>query len=114
MRRRHTGAGPAARISVFAIASVLLLSLLAIVPAGVVASGTQFGPYQVTPIGSEPEAVAIGDVTSDGIADIVLTTGSTTTPPPISGCSCSRARRTARSAPRSGMRPLGPTRSGPR
>ena len=75
MRRRHTGAGPAARISVFAIASVLLLSLLAIVPAGVVASGTQFGPYQVTPVGSEPEAVAIGDVTSDGIADIVLTTG---------------------------------------
>ena len=64
----------------FAIASVTLLSLLAIVPAGVIASGTQFGPYQVTSVGSEPEAVAIGDVTSDGIADIVLTTGYAGTP----------------------------------
>ena len=53
----------------------MLLSLLAIVPAGVLASGTQFGPYQVTAVGSEAEAVAIGDVTSDGIADVVLTTG---------------------------------------
>ena len=58
----------------------LLLSLLAIVPAAVIASGTQFGPYRVTPVGSEPEAVAIGDVTSDGIADIVLTTGYANTP----------------------------------
>ena len=53
----------------------MLLTVLAIVPAGVLASGTQFGPYQVTAVGSEAEAVAIGDVTSDGIADIVLTTG---------------------------------------
>ncbi len=64
----------------FAVASVTLLSLLAIVPAGVIASGTQFGPYRVTSVGSEPEAVAIGDVTSDGIADIVLTTGYAGTP----------------------------------
>ena len=64
-----------ARISVLAIAAAVLLSVLAIVPAGVLASGTQFGPYQVTAVGSEAEAVAIGDVTSDGIADVVVTTG---------------------------------------
>ena len=44
------------------------------------ASGTQFGPYQVTAVGSEAEAVAIGDVTSDGLADVVLTTGYANTP----------------------------------
>ena len=75
MRRGRDGAGITARVSVLAIASVTLLSLLAIVPAGVIASGSQFGPYRVSPVGSEPEAVAIGDVTGDGIADIVLTTG---------------------------------------
>ena len=80
MRRRRDGSGLTARVSVFAVASVTLLSLLAIVPAGVIASGTQFGPYQVTSVGSDPEAVAIGDVTSDGIADIVLTTGYAGTP----------------------------------
>ena len=63
-----------------AIATAMLLSLLAIVPAGVLASGTQFGPYQVTAVGSEAEAVAIGDVTSDGLADVVLTTGYANTP----------------------------------
>ena len=81
MRREpRNGAGLTARISVLAIAAAMLLSLLAIVPAGVLASGTQFGPYQVTPVGSEAEAVAIGDVTSDGIADVVLTTGYANTP----------------------------------
>ena len=81
MRREpRNGAGLTARISVLAIAAAMLLSVLAIVPAGVLASGTQFGPYQVTAVGSEAEAVAIGDVTSDGIADIVLTTGYANTP----------------------------------
>ena len=38
------------------------------------------GRTQVTSVGSEAEAVAIGDVTSDGIADVVLTTGYANTP----------------------------------
>ena len=81
MRREpRNGAGMTVRISVLAIAAAMLLSVLAIVPAGVLASGSQFGPYQVTAVGSEAEAVAIGDVTSDGIADIVLTTGYANTP----------------------------------
>src|SRR5690349_22676636 len=80
MRRRRDGTGVVGRISVLAIAGTMLLTLLAIVPAGVLASGAQFGPYQVTPVGSEPEAVAIGDVTGDGIVDVVLTTGYAGTP----------------------------------
>ena len=49
MRREpRNGAGLTVRISVLAIAAAMLLSVLAIVPAGVLASGAQFGPYQVT------------------------------------------------------------------
>jgi uncharacterized protein DUF11/VCBS repeat protein len=39
------------------------------------AAGTLFQPYQAFPVGSWPEAVAIGDVTGDGRADVVMTTG---------------------------------------
>jgi Domain of unknown function DUF11/FG-GAP-like repeat len=39
------------------------------------AAGTLFQPYQALDVGSWPEAVAIGDVTGDGRADVVLTTG---------------------------------------
>ena len=39
------------------------------------AAETLFQPYQAFDVGSWPEAVAIGDVTGDGLADIVATTG---------------------------------------
>lgn len=37
-------------------------------------SGYQLGPYSARDVGSWPEAVAIGDVTGDGRADVVMTT----------------------------------------
>jgi hypothetical protein len=40
------------------------------------AAGTLFQPYQAFTVGSWPEVVAIGDVTGDGRADVVMTTGS--------------------------------------
>ena len=63
------------RLTALAAGVSLLVPLLAIVPASAVAAATQFGPYQMTALGSEPEAVAIGDVTGDGLADVVVTTG---------------------------------------
>ena len=38
------------------------------------AAAGMFAPYQAYPVGSWPEAVAIGDVTGDGRADVVMTT----------------------------------------
>ncbi|HEY3333912.1 MAG TPA: FG-GAP-like repeat-containing protein [Candidatus Limnocylindrales bacterium] len=53
----------------------LVVPVLAVVPAAS-ASPSQFGAYQVTPIGPSPaDAVALGDVTGDGRTDVVLTTG---------------------------------------
>ena len=37
-------------------------------------SGYRLGPYSAQPVGSWPEAVAIGDVTGDGRPDVVMTT----------------------------------------
>jgi hypothetical protein len=51
-----------------ALAAFLLLA----VPAS--GAGTLFGPYTAIPVGSWPEAVAIGDVTGDGRSDVVMTT----------------------------------------
>jgi hypothetical protein len=39
------------------------------------AAGTLFQPYQAFGVGSWPEAVGVGDVTGDGRADVVMTTG---------------------------------------
>jgi fibronectin type 3 domain-containing protein len=52
---------------------VSVVVVLPIVPANVAASGL-FAPYQAYPVGSWPEAVAIGDVTGDGRNDVVMTT----------------------------------------
>jgi hypothetical protein len=56
---------------------VLVASAVALaVATGVAgAAGTLFQPYQAFAVGSWPEAVAIGDVTGDGRADVVMTTG---------------------------------------
>jgi hypothetical protein len=50
---------------------VLALVLATVVPA---AASAGFQPYQAYPVGSWPEAVAIGDVTGDGRNDVVMTT----------------------------------------
>jgi hypothetical protein len=44
------------------------------------AAGTLFQPYYAYDVGSWPEAVAVGDVTGDGLSDVVLTTGSYSDP----------------------------------
>lgn len=62
------GRGSKRWIAASAAAAVLL-------GAGVAgAAGTLFQPYQAFEVGSWPEAVAVGDVTGDGRADVVLTT----------------------------------------
>src|SRR3954452_9631552 len=57
----------------------LVASLAALAPAAL-AAPSQFGSARITALGSSPEAVAIGDVTGDGIADVVVTTGYANTP----------------------------------
>ncbi|MEZ0240694.1 MAG: FG-GAP-like repeat-containing protein [Chloroflexota bacterium] len=54
---------------------VLAAALVAPLVAGTVAAGSSLNPYQVIPVPSEADAVAVGDVTGDGRKDIVFTTG---------------------------------------
>jgi hypothetical protein len=57
------------------VGAVISALILAAAPAGVLGAGTPlFQPYQAYPVGSWPEAVAIGDVTGDGRKDVVMTT----------------------------------------
>ncbi len=51
--------------------------LVGLLPTGVAAAtgpGLQFDPYQAIDVGSSPAAVDVGDVTGDGLDDVVLTT----------------------------------------
>jgi hypothetical protein len=58
------------------LASLLLgVALLLPIVASPVAAAASLFPYQVLTVPSEADAVAIGDVTGDGRADIVFTTG---------------------------------------
>ena len=59
-----------ARLTAVGIGAILALPLMA---TNAAAAG-MFAPYQAYPVGSWPEAVAIGDVTGDGRADVVMTT----------------------------------------
>jgi fibronectin type 3 domain-containing protein len=59
-----------ARLAALAIGAVLALPIVA---TNAAAAGL-FAPYQSYPVGSWPEAVAIGDVTGDGRADVAMTT----------------------------------------
>src|SRR4051794_18260267 len=61
----------AARLATLSIAMLVALPL---VPA-TQAAGGGFAPYTAVALPSEPDAVAIGDVTGDGLADVVATTG---------------------------------------
>src|SRR5690349_1715957 len=59
--------------SILVIAGVLGATM---VPASVSAAGDGlFLPYQAITVPSEPDAIAVGDVTGDGRDDIVVTTG---------------------------------------
>lgn len=59
------------------VLAVSLASLVAgaMVPSATLASGGLFLPYRAIGVPSEPDAIAIGDVTGDGRADVVVTTG---------------------------------------
>jgi hypothetical protein len=57
----------------WSVAAIVATLTLATGVAG--AAGTLFQPYRAVDVGSWPEAVAIGDVTGDGRADVVMTTG---------------------------------------
>jgi len=46
-----------------------------VAPATMLAAGSLFLPYQTIAVPSEADAVAVGDVTGDGRADVVVTTG---------------------------------------
>ena len=67
------------RAARLATLTTALLVALPLVPATQAAGGT-FAPYATVPIPSEPDAVAIGDVTGDGLADVVATTGYSSDP----------------------------------
>ena len=60
-----------------ALSSSLLVGtlLVPLAPASVLATDGLFDPYVAISLPSEPDAVAIGDVTGDGRADVVATTG---------------------------------------
>ncbi|MDY7030845.1 MAG: VCBS repeat-containing protein, partial [Thermodesulfobacteriota bacterium] len=58
------------RMSIFLITFFLTMLIY-----GSAESTDLFLPYQTYPVGSYPEAVAIGDVNSDGNNDVVMTTG---------------------------------------
>src|SRR6187551_2408785 len=57
------------------VVAVSTLGALAIATGVAGAAGALFQPYQAFATGSWPEAVAVGDVTGDGRADVVMTTG---------------------------------------
>ncbi len=52
----------------------VLGALLAAAAVPAAPTGQQFQPYQAIGVGSSPSAVAVGDVTGDGRADVVMTT----------------------------------------
>jgi fibronectin type 3 domain-containing protein len=57
------------------MATIILGSAIALpMTAGGVAAAGLLAPYQAYPVGSMPDAVAIGDVTGDGRPDVVMTT----------------------------------------
>src|SRR5438874_2629508 len=58
------------------LAAVVAVALCLGVAAPAAHADSLFHPYVAYPVGSWPEAVAIGDVTGDGLADVVMTTGS--------------------------------------
>ena len=72
MATRRPSRGRQIRTRTLAIGLGIALAL-PLLPADVAATGL-LAPYQAMPVGSYPEAVAIGDVTGDGRNDVVLTT----------------------------------------
>ena len=58
---------------VIAIGSALAI-LLPAMPWHALAASSILQPYVATSVGSSPDAVAIGDITGDGRADVVMTT----------------------------------------
>jgi hypothetical protein len=57
------------------LAAVLGVALCLGVAAPATDASSLFQPYVAYPVGSWPEAVAVGDATGDGLPDVVMTTG---------------------------------------
>ena len=73
MDRFERGRAITRRVAVTLLAVALIAPVIPI--AAVVAATGLFQPYQAISIPSEPDAVAIGDVSGDGRPDLVATTG---------------------------------------
>src|ERR1043166_8181613 len=56
------------------LATVFASALVLVAGAGAASASPLFQPYVAYPVGSWPEAVAIGDVTGDGRNDVVMVT----------------------------------------
>ena len=63
------------RVRLIALAATAAIAIPFVGGSGVSATSSLFGMYQTITIDGDPEAVAIGDVTGDGHADVVATGG---------------------------------------
>src|SRR5688572_19609248 len=63
------------RVRLIALAATAVIAVPVVGGAGVSATSSLFGMYQTITLDGDPEAVAIGDVTGDGHADVVATAG---------------------------------------
>ena len=67
------------RVRLTALAATVAIAIPFAVGSGVSATSSLFGMYQTITLDGDSQAVAIGDVTGDGLADVVATAGNSFT-----------------------------------